>query len=63
MEDNYSQWEHHEWRQQQDLAKRPVCCYCQEHIQDEELFDIEGELYCKQCLVNNFRKNTEDYIE
>ena len=63
MEDNYSQWEHHERRQQQWLEKRPVCCYCDQHIQDEELFDIEGELYCKQCLVNNFQKNTEDYIE
>lgn len=63
MEDNYSMWEHHEHAQQVALARQPVCCYCEEPIQDDFLYDIEGELYCEQCLNINFRKGTEDYIE
>lgn len=62
MEDAYSQWQSRECRQEAWLRKRPVCCYCGEHIQDEQLFDIEGELYHEECLVANFRKDTEDYI-
>ena len=44
MEDNYSMWEHHEHAQQVALARQPVCCYCEEPIQDDFLYDIEGEL-------------------
>lgn len=62
MDDAYSQWERHEAKQQAWLERRPVCCYCDEHIQDEHLFDIEGELYHAKCLVEHFRKDTEDYI-
>lgn len=62
MEDAYSHFKSRERRQEAWLRKRPVCCYCGEHIQDEKLFDIEGELYHEECLVENFRKDTEDYI-
>ena len=62
MEDAYSQFKSRERRLEAWLRKRPVCCYCGEHIQDEQLFDIEGELYHEECLVANFRKDTEDYI-
>ena len=62
MEDNYSLWKRHEAQQEAWLSRRPVCNYCEQHIQEDYLFDIEGELICKDCLVTNFRKNTEDYM-
>ena len=53
----------HEARQERELRKYPKCSDCREHITDDYLFDIEGVLYCKTCLNNNFRMDTEDYIE
>ena len=41
----------------------PVCTICGEHILDDNLYDIEGEIYCEECLKECFLKDTEDYIE
>ena len=60
--DNYSQWERHEAEQEARLAKRPVCSFCDEPIQEGELFDINGELYHTECAELEFKKQTEDYI-
>ena len=62
MEDNYSMWKRHEAEQEAWLSRRPECAYCEQNIQEDFLFDIEGELICKDCLVTHFRKNTEDYM-
>ena len=63
MEDAYSQFKSRERRLEAWLRKRPVCCYCQQPIQDENLYDIEGNLYHEDCLNDSFRKYTEDYCE
>lgn len=62
MDDAYSQWERHEAKLEAELAKRPVCCECDQHIQDEVCFEFNGEYICKQCLVDNHKKYTEDCI-
>ena len=61
--DNYSQWQDHERKQEAWLLKRPVCCYCCEHIQDDYFYQINDEVMCQECLDSQFRKRTEDYIE
>lgn len=53
----------HEARQQRELDKRPQCCECDEPIQADKCYEINGELICPQCLVDNHQKNTEDYTE
>lgn len=45
------------------LQKRPVCCYCGEYIQDDDCWEMNGELICTDCLEANHKKCTEDYIE
>ena len=45
------------------LKRRPRCCHCDEHIQDENLYDIKGENYCSECVKSEFLKWTEDYID
>ena len=45
------------------LARRPVCSHCGHRIQDEQLWDINGELYCPKCAEQEFCKWTEDYEE
>ena len=62
MEDNYSRWEHHDAEQERWLDNLPECCLCNQPIQNERLFDIEGNLYHEECAEDEFRKWTEDYI-
>lgn len=61
--DNYSQWARHDAQQEAELQTLPVCCECGEHIQTDELFEINDELICPQCMIDNHRKWTEDYCE
>lgn len=61
--DNYSEWEHHERQQEAWLRKLPVCYECGEHIQDDDCWELNGELICTDCLEANHKKCTEDYIE
>ena len=61
--DNYSQWERHEAEREALLEKFPVCEICGEPIQDNHLWDINGELYHTDCAKCEFLKDTEDYIE
>lgn len=62
MEDNYSLWEQHEVKAEKWLSERPVCCYCDEPIQDDFCYEVNGELICEDCLEVHFRKPTEDCI-
>lgn len=47
--------------QDAQLKRRPICSYCNEPIQDDYLFDIDGELYCEECMKDLFRHSTENY--
>lgn len=49
--------------QNRRLERFPVCAHCGDPIQDERLFDVDGELYHAACADKEFRKWTEDYIE
>lgn len=49
--------------QTEQLKRLPKCAECGEPIQDEECFEINGELICPECLQNNHRKWTSDYTE
>ena len=60
--DNYERWMKHDAEQEEALEKLPVCECHGEPIQDEYLFDIDGELYCKEGMIERFRKPTEKYI-
>lgn len=45
------------------LAKFPTCDYCGEPITDEYFYNIDGTFICEACLKDEFRKDTEDYME
>lgn len=53
----------YEAEQQRELDKLPKCDCCGETITDDFLFDIDGTLYCEDCLNDSFRKPADDYIE
>ena len=56
---DFNAWDDEQAKQ---LDKLPRCAECGEPIQDEECFEIEGEVICPQCLKDNHRKWTSDYI-
>ncbi len=62
MDDSYSLHKQREREQERWLARRPVCSFCGQPIQEDDLFDIKGDLYHVNCAVESFQKNTEDYI-
>ena len=57
--------DHARWdaEQAREAARYPVCVYCGYSIQEDDLFDINGELYHLECAEEEFQKDTEDYIE
>lgn len=54
--DNYDQFAKHDAEQERELDRLPVCEYCEEHIQDEFGYYIEGAWYCEKCMNENFRR-------
>ena len=47
--------------QEKELSRLPKCIDCGEPIQDDYLFDINGDLFCEECMKANFKRWTEDY--
>lgn len=60
--DNYDLFQAHDRKQQQWLDRCPVCEHCDQPIQDEDLFDIDGTLYHTECAEQEFKKKTDDYM-
>lgn len=44
--------------QERWLKSRPICDYCKERIQDEDLVDDNGALYHEDC----FMEHMEEYM-
>lgn len=59
MPDNYSQWEERERQQEAWLAERPVCADCDEPIQDDHCFEINGEYICPRCMEDLHRRDVD----
>ena len=53
----------HERRLERGLRKYPICDCCDERITEEYLYKICGVLVCEECLKEEYRKKTEDYME
>lgn len=61
-DDPVSDFLRHDADKQKELEKLPVCCECDEPIQDEYCYEINDELICEKCLKAHYRKHTDDYI-
>lgn len=59
--DAYDMWEANESRKEAWLNRQPICSHCRKRIQDERLWDIEGELYHKECAEELYERNSENY--
>ena len=61
-DDPVADFSRHDAEQEAQLKKTPVCCYCDEHVQEEFYFEINGEVICETCMDRFFRKDVEDYV-
>lgn len=52
----------HEARLQKYEDKLPKCDHCDEPITGDYLYNIDGVIYCEECLNDMFKKHTEDYM-
>ena len=52
---------------EEKMDKLLTCECCGEPLQDDYLYDFDGDLVCEECMLDyvreNFRKKTEDYME
>ena len=51
----------HEAEKEAWLDRRPKCERCRKPIQDDYLFDVDGKIYCEDCMNEKFRHSSEDY--
>lgn len=52
----------HEADQERWLESLPVCDECGEHIQSEDLYELDGLLFCENCMEGH-RRSVEEYTE
>lgn len=62
MIDNYKLWEYAERERERRLEMLPCCEKCCERIQDEDYYDVDGEILCEACMKRKYRRKTEDLI-
>lgn len=61
--DPLKDFDRHDAQQQKWLDSLPKCAYCNEPIQDDCYFEINGECVCEDCLNEHHRKWVDDYVE
>lgn len=60
-DDPVADFERHDMERVAALERLPICCICNEPIQDEYLYDINDEFFCECCMNRYFQKRTEDF--
>lgn len=65
MIDNYKAWEYAERERERRLARLPICegFRCGKRIQDEDYYDVDGEILCEECMKRKYRRKTEDLLD
>ena len=65
-DDPIADFNRHDAERERRLIRFPKCDCCGERIQDDDLFDFDGELICPECLPDwlneSHKKRTVDYI-
>lgn len=62
VEGPYERWLRNENRKEARLSKCPICAMCEEPIQEEYGYRLDGELYCWNCALD-WLHGQEEYID
>lgn len=60
--DNYDMFSSHQAEMDSKEEKLPICDYCGKRINDDYVYDIDGDIVCEDCLRKHHRKPIEDFI-
>lgn len=60
-DDPVADYERYSSRQEEELARRPICSICDEPIQDDYCYEVNGEYICPACMEEN-RKWVENCV-
>lgn len=60
--DNYALFEQYQRERDNWLGSRPKCDYCDEPIQDDYFYRIEGSKVCRDCLKNFVEETCKETI-
>lgn len=58
-DDPVADFNRHEHRKQKWLDSRPVCDHCEDPIQDDHYYLINGDNICPDCMETYFRKEVD----
>ena len=58
-DDPLMDFEHHDREQTKRLAELPVCDVCEDPIDDDFYYEINGENICEHCMDHFFRKEVD----
>ena len=61
-DDPIRDFERYDAMQEERLEQLPICDGCGQHIQDDYLFEIDGQILCDECMAQEYRREVEDYI-
>ncbi len=59
----FADFDRYEAEQERSLSRLPKCTYCDEPIQSDELYVINDEFVCPECLIEHHRKWVEDCVD
>lgn len=60
--DNYDAFVAHQTEQDRKEEELPRCDYCNKRINDDYVYDIDGDIICEDCLRKHYRQPIENYI-
>lgn len=63
LKDNADLFAEYDAEQEEERKRLPECDECEEEITDEYLYDIDGVLYCEECMKKLFKKPVENYLK
>ena len=61
-DDPISDFNRYDAEQYREEQKLPRCSCCDEPIYEEHYYLINNDVVCEDCLKDQFRKRTEDYV-
>ena len=60
-DDPVKDFERHDRAQEKLLEQLPICDDCGKRIGEDYYFDIDAEILCEDCVIERYRRNTNDY--
>ena len=62
-DDPINDWNNHCAEQERELGRLPICRWCKRRIEDDYLFEINGDLIHQSCFEKQHLKLTENFME